>query len=473
MSSEMAPHFCLPEPSLAFHPDRISDREVHPLRGLLKFGPYSAGLVPDPIRVATLAPHGESYRLYNFMKELKLAAKPTERMDYLPDWPGFQNVFGLHMSAAGRDCHLELDQNLESEFLSASIPHVVLADRLLRAIQRLEYRREAFDVLFIYIPERWSRGYVGGALDDFDLHDHIKAFTAARRLPVQLVRENKALSYPHRASVMWRIGLALYAKAGGVPWKLADTDPETAYIGISYAVRPPDSERSRFVTCCSQVFDADGSGLEFVAYDAHEVEVQRDNPFLSQTEMFRVMTRSLDLYRRRHAGLSPRRVMVHKTTEFKSHEIDGCMEALHLCEAVDLIQIVEDVGWRGVRIEGNFAEKKGKATSFPVTRGTLVGLGPREALLWIHGDVQGISKKGFYFQGSRSTPRPIRLVRHAGHGTWDDTASAILGLTKMDWNNDALYDPLPVTIGYSKVLSRVVKRMSGLGSTPYQFRFFM
>lgn len=149
-------------------------------------------------------------------------------MDYLPDWPGFQNVFGLHMSAAGRDCHLELDQNLESEFRSASIPHVVLADRLLRAIQRLEYRREAFDVLFIYIPERWSRGYVGGALDDFDLHDHIKAFTAARRLPVQLVRENKALSYPHRASVMWRIGLALYAKAGGVPWKLADTDPETA-----------------------------------------------------------------------------------------------------------------------------------------------------------------------------------------------------------------------------------------------------
>jgi hypothetical protein len=43
----------------------------------------------------------------------------------------------------------------------------------------------------------------------------------------------------------------------------------------------------------------------------------------------------------------------------------------------------------------------------------------------------------------------------------------------MDWNNDALYDPLPVTIGYSKVLARVVKRMHGLGNIPYQFRFFM
>ena len=176
------------------------------------------------------------------------------------------------------------------------------------------------------------------------------------------------------------------------------------------------------------------------------------------------MTRSLDLYRRRHAGRSPRRVMVHKTTEFKTDEVDGCMEALHLCEAVDLVQIVEDVGWRGVRIEATVAPRRARPTAFPVSRGTLISLGPREALLWTHGDVRGIGERGSYFQGARSTPRPIRLVRHAGHGPWDDTARAVLGLSKMDWNNDALYDPLPVTIGYAKVLARVVKRMRGLGS---------
>jgi hypothetical protein len=194
-----------------------------------------------------------------------------------------------------------------------------------------------------------------------------------------LLREDKALAYRDQASVMWRIGLALYVKAGGVPWKLADADPETAYIGLSYAVRPVDSDRPRFVTCCSQVFDAEGAGLEFVAYDAHEVEVQRDNPFLSRTEMFRVMTRSMDLYRRRHAGQSPRRVMVHKTTEFKPEEMDGAMEALHLCEAVDLVQVVEDVGWRGVRIEARRGDSKGKPTAYPVSRGTVIGIGAREA----------------------------------------------------------------------------------------------
>ena len=472
MTSEIGRHLWLPEPKLAFHPDRTSDRDVHPLRGLLRFGPHSSGLVPDPIRVATIAPAGESRRLYGFMKELNSVCPATERTDYLPAWPGFQRVFGLHMRGAGRGCHIELDEELEAEFRTSSTPHIVLADRLMRAIQRFDAHRADFDVLFVYIPHRWAPGYVGAPDEDFDLHDHLKAATAVRRLPVQLVREDKAFAYPHRASVMWRIGLALYAKAGGVPWKLAETDPETAYLGISYAVRSPEGDRPRFVTCCSQVFDAEGSVLEFVAYDAHEVEVQRDNPFLSRTEMFRVMTRSLDLYRRRHAGRSPRRVMVHKTTEFKPDEIAGSMEALHLCEAVDLVQIVEDVGWRGVRMDDDGDGEKGRPTAFPVARGTLIGLGPREALLWTHGDVRSIGERS-YFQGARSTPRPVRLVRHAGHGPWDETARATLGLSKMDWNNDALYDALPVTIGYAKVLSRVVKRMQGLGSAPYQFRFFM
>jgi len=473
MSSEIAPHVQLPEPMLAFHPDRASDREIHPLRGLLRFGPYSKGLVPDPIRVATIAPAGESGSLYTFISELKSAAIPRERFEYLPKWPGFHSVFGLYLRAAGRGCHIELDAALEEEFRAASRPHIVLAERFVRAIQSLDAHRAEFDVLFIYIPQRWSAGYLGAPDEDFDLHDHLKAFCAARRLPVQIVRQDKALAYPCRASVMWRIGLALYTKAGGVPWKLSDTDPDTAYIGICYAVRPADSERPRFVTCCSQVFDAEGSGLEFVAYDAHEVEVQRDNPFLSQTEMFRVMTRSLDLYRRRHAGRSPRRVMVHKTTEFKPDEIDGCMEALHLCESIDLVQVIEDVSWRGIKIIGGRDTKKGSPSSYPVQRGAVLGLSPFDSLLWTHGDVSGISEGKSFFQGSRGTPRPIRLVRHAGHGPWDDTAQAVLALSKMDWNNDALYDPLPVTIGYAKVLARVIKRMSNLGATPYQFRFFM
>ena len=183
----------------------------------------------------------------------------------------------------------------------------------------------------------------------------------------------------------------------------------------------------------------------------------------------------MDLYRRRHAGRSPRQVIVHKTTEFKPDEVDGCMEALHLCESVDLVQVVDDVSWRGVLINPpRGGGRRGTPAAFPVQRGTLLGIGPRDALLWTHGDVQGVAESGkSYFQGKRGTPRPIRLVRHAGHGAWDQTARSILALSKMNWNNDSLYDALPATLSYAKVLARVVKRMPGLGSSAYQFRFFM
>ena len=473
--SQIDTHLCLPEPKLAFHPDRTTDVDVHPLRGLLKFGPYSAGWVPDPIRVATITPAGDSDRLFTFLKHLQSKFNPKERVDYLPEWPGFRSVFSLHLGAADDRCHIELDKEVEATVTASSTPHVVLAEKLLRAIQRLQVHRNDFDVIVIYIPARWAPAYSGDESErNFNLHDHLKATSAAMALPIQLVREDGAIAYPCRASVMWHLGLALYVKASGVPWKLAETDPEMAYIGISYAVRPMESDKPRFVTCCSQVFDAEGSGLEFVAYDAHEVQVQQDNPFLSRNEMFRVMTRSLDLYRRRHAGQTPRRVMVHKNTEFKLEEIEGSMEALHLCETVDLVQVVEDVGWRGVRIDQDrTGSKRGFPAPFPVSRGTVVPLGPRDALLWTHGDVRGISGKGSYFKGSTSTPHPLRLVRHAGHGSWDNTARAVLGLSKMNWNNDSLYDSLPVTMRYAQVLARVVKRMPSLRRTPYQFRFFM
>src|SRR3954470_15937879 len=112
MTSQIAPHIGFPEAKLAFHPERGSDIDEHPLRGLLRFGPHSAGLVPDPIRVATIAPAGEGHRLYNFMKELNSEFEPKERKDYLPKWPGFSQAFNVHMRGAAKKCHIELDVRL-------------------------------------------------------------------------------------------------------------------------------------------------------------------------------------------------------------------------------------------------------------------------------------------------------------------------------------------------------------------------
>jgi hypothetical protein len=61
----------------------------------------------------------------------------------------------------------------------------------------------------------------------------------------------------------------------------------------------------------------------------------------------------------------------------------------------------------------------------------------------------------------------------AGDGPADEFARDVLALTKMNWNNDALYDLLPTTLEYASTLARVIRRMPSLAPVPYPFRLFM
>jgi hypothetical protein len=476
MSVEFPAHALLNEPRLLFHPVR-DETHLHPLQGLIEFGPYSRSLlksVIDPIRVAVVAPHGEIAAVRRLVAELEQVHQPKERRAYLVPFPGFTRVFRVKVALATEAALVELPPKFDEDIKASAAPYVFLAEALSRVLRDLSAIRHEFDVVAIYLPNRWSSGFYGGEDSDFDLHHYLKAVMAARSLPTQILREDSALRYFCRCSVAWRLSIALYCKSGGIPWKMANAEPDTAYVGLSYAMRE-HAQTHRYVTCCSQVFDAEGSGLEFVAYETDDVRVERDNPFLSRNEMRRVMTRTLSLYQRRHSGSAPRRIVVHKSTEFKHDEIEGCFEALTACESIDLIQVQQDVAWRGVLINQPrlFGLRKGEPSGYPINRGTAVLLDGRSVLLWTQGNAPAaVGGKDFYKEG-KGIPMPLLLHRFAGHGPWAPGCSAVLGLTKMNWNNDSLYDRLPVTMAYAQVLAQVVKRMPELRPQTYQFRFFM
>lgn len=466
----------VPEPELAFHPERDQDTHVHPLKGLLEFGPYSRSLlgpVLDPIRLAFIVPAGDARRLGGLVEELEGRHAPRERKQYLPEFPGFSRVFGVR--AVRSDAAIvELARQLDEDLLNAPQPHLRLAEALVGAVTALQSRRTEFDVVVILLPTRWEPFFTCLEDPDFDLHDHLKAVTASRGVPVQLLREDRALAYFCRCSVMWRLGIALYSKAGGIPWKLAKADSDTAFVGLSYAVKQTASAGPAFITCCSQVFDADGGGLEFVAYETNDAKVFGDNPYLSRAAMHRVMARSLALYQRRHAGRCPRRVTIHKTTPFKPSEVDGAFDAWSASEEIDLLQIQTSAAWRGIKIEApRNGGLKGQPSSYPCERGVTLPLGARDMLLWTQGDAPSAADGHHFYKEGKGIPEPLLLSRYAGHCPWFDLSRQVLGLTKMDWNNDALYDRRPVTISYASVLAGVVKRMPTLAPMPYQFRFFM
>jgi hypothetical protein len=464
----------LAEPELLFHCDRFQDKSTHPLRGLLDFGPYSRSQINsviDPVRVALVTPNGQISRLQSLVKELESSCQPVERKAYLPDYPGFRTIFGVRIIESS--VSVELDADIDS-LLSRSVkPHLILIGKLIDALTALRNQRNEFDVIMLLLPTKWSNCFFGDGTDDFDLHDFIKATTASWGIPIQLLREDHALSYRCRCSVLWHLGIALYSKAGGIPWKLADSDQETVFIGLGYALKKPGAE-NRFVTCCSQVFDSDGAGLEFLAYETSEATIEQKNPFLNRNEMRKVMARSLMLFQKRHGGRIPKKIVIHKNNVFKKDEMDGCFDVFGSAESVDLIHVQHNSLWRGVKLDQSREQpNKGVPAKYPCERGAVLQLSGRDVLVWVQGNAPGAAKGKDFFKEGRGIPAPLQLTRFAGHGSLNDSCSAVLALSKMDWNNDSFYDRLPVTISFANELANIAKRMTTVGSKPYEFRFFM
>ncbi|MEH6657051.1 hypothetical protein [Leeuwenhoekiella marinoflava] len=455
------------EPQLEFNISKASPLSVHPLEGLKNFGPYSADLFPiDKIRIATIHLKGTEHLLRKLFAEFEKSHLPKERKKYLPVYEGFKKIFRAEIFYQES---VSLSLEADKVFNSSQEYHISLSDTLGNAIRSMSQRTQDYDILVIYLPEIWSKGFEDFE-SNFDLHDFLKAATAIRNIPTQIVTENGALRYRCRCSVMWRLSVAFYVKAGGTPWKLATIDNESAFIGLSYSARKnPVTEKFDFITCCSQVFDSDGTGLEFLAYDTSGIEsTQGANPFLTRGEMRKVMSKSLALYQRRHSGRLPKRLIVHKTTHFTKNEIDGAFDAIPANVELELLQIIQDTPWRGIKYN-NYG--KWKNDTYPINRGSYLVLNSREILFWTQGIVK-INGKSFFKEG-KGIPSPLLIRRHAGSGGWDQNCQAILGLTKMNWNHDGLYDRLPVTLGFASVLARTIKRMLEVKDKAYEFKYFM
>lgn len=318
----------LTEPALAFDPADANQQHLNPLAGLAAFGPYSASAwqtTGQQVRVAILAPFDALDPIRDLLNGLRVAAEPRERLDYLPPYPGFRSAFRAGLVPADEAARQPLAKDLDDELAGSRTPHISLAQALTTGLGRLATVRGLFDVVVSYLPQRWSDNFVA---ENFDLHDHVKAAAARLGLPTQIVTD-QASKYECRASVGWRLATALYAKAGGTPYKLASgglIDPDTAYVGLAYGVRDPGRPGQSFVVCCSQMFDAQGGGLEFIAYDVSD-GVDPRNPLLTRTQMRTVLSRSLNVYADRHAGRRPRNLVVHKTSPFTDDEAQGAADA--------------------------------------------------------------------------------------------------------------------------------------------------
>ena len=218
------------------------------------------------------------------------------------------------------------------------------------------------------------------------------------------------------------------------------------------------------------------NGGHVIAYDTRDFQKdRRNNPYLSYNEMLSVMSRSLEIYQRGHSGRAPKKVTIHKNTAFREEEALGAIDAFNDRTEVELVQIVRGTNWSATRYT---AGTPPRPAGYPVTRGTFLPMSPNEALLWTQGSVQGVHttnpSQDVYKEGPlKPVPSPLLIRRFSGTGGWFETCSGILGLTKMDWNNNTLYKKLPVTLEYSQRFAQIIKQNPALVDEEYDFRNFM
>jgi hypothetical protein len=298
----------------------------------------------------------------------------------------------------------------------------------------------------------------------FDFHNTLKILSFKHNLPCQIslpstLRFDSDLQ--DSSTIAWNYAVGVYYKATGNPWKLADLDDKTCFVGISF-YEEVSEEESQMRTSMAHVYVKNA-----------ESQIIRGKPFkwtgggysrettLDREHAYDILRDVVRLFENQR-GSKPTRVVVHKTSRFTQDEIIGFNKAVDHVSFVDYVYIESKSGIRF------YHEHSG----YPPARGTLIrsNLSRSPAILYTVGFVPALDT----YQGSTA---PFPLTLHIARMDTDvrTIGKDILSLTKMDWNSTDFCTREPVTTSVSRKVGNILAetRARNIETPPQQYRFYM
>ncbi len=296
----------------------------------------------------------------------------------------------------------------------------------------------------------------------FDLHNVIKALgiryggLVTQVIKPRTLKFNEGTQSP--ATVAWNFAVGTYYKATGTPWKLAELDSTTCYVGLSfYQEITPEGRNMR--AAMAQVYLKTGESQVIRGKKSFQWDKEQSrHPNLTENLAEDIIKDIIDLYKSHNNKAIPKRVVIHKTSPFNDEEIKGFDSGLKDVELVDYIHIIRHNGVR--------AFPRG---DYPALRGTML-LKDDEYILYTSGFVPALNT----YPGA-SVPEPILIRPAKRKSTTKQIGEDILALTKLDWNNSDFNTRLPVTISVSNKVGEVLSetRLLGVENPPSNYRHYM
>ena len=300
-----------------------------------------------------------------------------------------------------------------------------------------------------------------------NLRRGLKAEAMRFEIPTQLVwprtlklidAEPKPGEVPSQdiATRAWNFTTALYHKAGGSPWRLAEVAPNTCFVGVAF-YRELGEKNARIRTAMAQAFTSSGDGyvLRGSSFEWDESE-QGKSPHLDKNASASLMRDVLELYKRQNRGSLPNRVVVHKTSRFWPEELEGFRSACEIVPQHDFVAF----GWRGIQFY--------RPGDYPPLRGTYIKLSDTDLLLYTVGYIPYLRT----YPGAR-VPHPLEVIEHHGDSPWNVVLEEIMALTKMNWNTAAFACSEPITVAFSRKIGQVLAELGPRKPMRPEYRFYM
>lgn len=330
------------------------------------------------------------------------------------------------------------------------------------------------DVIIVVLPpivlQKASTALIKGNYF-YNFRRALKAATMEYEVPLQLLQEatitrKKRGSLQDPATVAWNFCTALYYKADGIPWRMLGLEQDTCFVGVSFYVTQEENvkEKNELRASVAQAFDFYGQGLVVRGKKFEWDSAKRGRvPHLTKENAESLVRDTLEEYARRRR--MPRRVVIHKTSEFWGDEHPEHNEIAGFRAGIDSVSRDCDMDLVALRPSRARLFREGE---FPPIRGTYFDFDGLPPHLYTLGFISHLQT----YPGSH-VPRPWMLSQHIGESSPKEIMKEVLTLTKMNINNCSYADGTPITLSFAKNVGDILKHADAIEKIQPHYKFYM